>query len=88
LRGLAPVLPLAGVIVRCTLSAGGELWPEAPPPPEPPDEDWQAAARIPVAQIAMIGASLPAPDRYRLDRLSSCSTPTSHGPGSPAMPNA
>ena len=82
LPGSAPVAPLAGVKLSCTVSGDCECLADVPPAPLEED-DWQAAASTPAAQIMTKGASL-----RRLDRLSSCSTPTSHGPGSPAMPNA
>ncbi len=74
LRGSAPELPLAGVMLSWTVSGGGELLPEVPVG-LPPEDDWQAAARMPTAQIAAMGAS-----RRRFDRLSSCSTPSSQEP--------
>src|SRR5882757_5719121 len=77
LRGSAPELPLAGVMLSCTVSGGGELLPEVPEVPValPPEDDWQAAATMPTAQIAAMGTS-----RRRFDRLSSYSTPSSQVP--------
>jgi len=80
------VAPLAGVKLSGAGLADGELLPDVLPAPLPdvpdgPDDDVHAVASTPAAQITTKGASA-----RRLDRLSSCSTPTSHRPGSPAMP--
>src|SRR5215813_3810432 len=80
LTGSAPVVPLAGVKLSCTVSGDCECLRGVPPAPLL-DDGWQAAASTPAAQITTKGASA-----GRFDRLSSCSTPTSHGPGFPAMP--
>src|SRR5215475_94539 len=63
LRGSAPALPFAGVIVRPTVSGDGVFLACGPPPVLPLEEDWHAAGTMPTAQIAAIGVR-----RRRIDR--------------------